>query len=74
MTQSSVSISIEKPILFLCDLQEKFRPAIKYFNEIIETSNRLIDVCQILEIPLIVTEQYPKGKTKKCLTKTNRKL
>ncbi|ORX68415.1 Isochorismatase hydrolase, partial [Linderina pennispora] len=36
---------------FLCDIQEKFRPGIHAFASVV----------QILEVPLIVTEQYPKG-------------
>lgn len=47
--------------LFLCDMQEKFRPSIKYFNEIVFNSNRLLQAAKILEMPVICTEQYPKG-------------
>ncbi|XP_041466553.1 isochorismatase domain-containing protein 2-like [Lytechinus variegatus] len=47
--------------LFLCDMQEKFRPTIKYFPEIVEVSSRLFRAARILDIPVIVTEQYPKG-------------
>ncbi|XP_074661349.1 isochorismatase domain-containing protein 1-like [Tubulanus polymorphus] len=47
--------------VFMCDIQERFRPSIKYFNEIVEISKRLTEMTKILEIPLIVTEQYPKG-------------
>lgn len=46
---------------FLCDMQERFRAAIYKFDEILETSRRLIEASRILSIPLIVTEQYPKG-------------
>jgi hypothetical protein len=42
-------------------MQEKFRPTIKYFPQIIETSNKLLQACKILDIPYVVTEQYPKG-------------
>lgn len=51
----------EKSILLLCDLQEKFRPVIKYFPQIVETSNKLLQVSKLLDIPYVVTEQYPKG-------------
>nr|XP_054756807.1 isochorismatase domain-containing protein 2-like [Lytechinus pictus] len=47
--------------LFLCDMQEKFRPTIKFFPEIVEVSSRLFRAARILDIPVIVTEQYPKG-------------
>lgn len=42
-------------------MQERFRPAIKYFGDIISVSQRLLQGARILGIPVIVTEQYPKG-------------
>ncbi|XP_042880441.1 isochorismatase domain-containing protein 2-like isoform X1 [Penaeus japonicus] len=47
--------------LFLCDLQEKFRNSIQYFPQIVEVSNRLLRAFKILELPIVATEQYPKG-------------
>ncbi|KAF0287009.1 Isochorismatase domain-containing protein 2 [Amphibalanus amphitrite] len=47
--------------LFLCDMQEKFRPNIKHFAEVVQVSNRLLQAASVLDIPSIVTEQYPKG-------------
>ncbi|XP_037777178.1 isochorismatase domain-containing protein 2-like isoform X1 [Penaeus monodon] len=47
--------------LFLCDLQEKFRSSIQYFPQIVEVSNRLLRAFKILELPIVATEQYPKG-------------
>ncbi len=66
---------------FLCDMQERFKPAIDNFAGITEVAKRLVkhhnfteskalklnvdifevDASKILDIPLIVTEQYPKG-------------
>lgn len=48
--------------VFLCDLQEKFRPNIQYFKEIVEVSSRILKCAKILDLPVYVTEQYPKGK------------
>lgn len=50
-----------KSVFFLCDMQERFRPAIKHFSDILEVSKRLVSGAKILKIPLVVTEQYPKG-------------
>lgn len=47
--------------LFLCDLQDKFRKNIEYFPEIVEISNRLLRAFKLLELPIVCTEQYPKG-------------
>jgi 2-phosphoglycerate kinase len=41
--------------------QEKFRPSIKHFNEIVSISSRILKTARILDIPVVVTEQYPKG-------------
>lgn len=47
--------------LFICDIQEKFRPNIQYFDAIVNVSSRLLRAFKILDAPIIATEQYPKG-------------
>ena len=54
-------IVLNRSALFLCDMQEKFRKTIQYFPQVIATSNRLLKAARILDMPVIVTEQYPKG-------------
>ncbi|KAM6985388.1 isochorismatase domain-containing protein 1 [Aplochiton taeniatus] len=46
---------------FCCDMQERFRPVIKYFGDIISVGQRLLQGARTLGIPVVVTEQYPKG-------------
>ncbi|KAI1289224.1 Isochorismatase domain-containing protein 2 [Halotydeus destructor] len=53
--------SVKNTALFLCDLQEKFRPTIQHFPAIVEASARLLKASRLLDVPVIVTEQYPKG-------------
>ncbi|XP_039365834.1 isochorismatase domain-containing protein 2 isoform X3 [Mauremys reevesii] len=48
-------------ILFLCDMQEKFRPTIAHFPQIVAVAARMLQAAQLLEIPVVVTEQYPQG-------------
>ncbi|CAG0889011.1 unnamed protein product [Darwinula stevensoni] len=48
-------------VFFCCDFQEKFAPAILHFKEILDVSKRLVEASKMLGIPLIATEQYPKG-------------
>ncbi|KAH3886432.1 isochorismatase domain-containing protein 1-like [Dreissena polymorpha] len=50
-----------KTVFFCCDLQERFRDAILHFQDILVVANRLLQGAKILDIPVIVTEQYPKG-------------
>ena len=47
----------DKTVFFLCDFQEKFRPAIHKFDEISKVAGRLVKYSKPLNIPLIVTEQ-----------------
>jgi len=54
-------LNLSQTVLFVCDIQERFRKAIKYFDQIAEVANRLTEASRILDVPLIVTEQYPKG-------------
>lgn len=49
-----------KMALMVCDLQEKFGPSIVEFETIVSNSARLIQSANVLQIPILVTEQYPK--------------
>lgn len=55
------SVSASNSILFICDLQDKFRKTIFHFPEIVNVSNKMINCAAILDIPTVATEQYPKG-------------
>ncbi|CAB4023423.1 isochorismatase domain-containing 2-like [Paramuricea clavata] len=46
---------------FLCDMQESFRSSIRYFPEVIQVAKRMVETAKIMDIPMIATEQYPKG-------------
>ncbi|XP_038598495.1 isochorismatase domain-containing protein 1 [Tachyglossus aculeatus] len=48
-------------VFLCCDLQDRFRPAVKYFGDIISVSQRLLQGARLLGLPVVVTEQYPKG-------------
>ena len=49
----------------ICDIQERFRPLIHQMDPIINRSLLVHKACKTLNIPCIITEQYPKvfGKT-----------
>lgn len=47
--------------LVVVDVQEAFRPAVEGFDEVVENTRRLVEGARALDIPVIVTEQYPKG-------------
>ena len=54
-------LSAEKSALLIVDVQEKFRNHIINFEPLVKNIIRLIESCQILNIPIFITEQYPKG-------------
>ena len=54
-------ISPKSSALFVCDIQEKFRPSIGFFPEIINVAGRMLETAKVLELPVVTTEQYPKG-------------
>ncbi|XP_004694160.1 PREDICTED: isochorismatase domain-containing protein 2, mitochondrial [Condylura cristata] len=47
-------------ILFLCDMQEKFRN-VAYFPQIVSVAARMLKVARLLGVPAVLTEQYPQG-------------
>ena len=53
---------VKNSALFLCDMQEKFRPTISYYPQVIEVARRMLEAAKILDMPVVVTEQYPKGQ------------
>ncbi|HLM03536.1 MAG TPA: isochorismatase family protein [Pyrinomonadaceae bacterium] len=48
-------------VLVVVDMQEAFRKAIPAFAEISSRITQMIRGCRILGVPVVVTEQYPKG-------------
>ncbi|MGE3800785.1 MAG: hydrolase [Candidatus Kapaibacterium sp.] len=48
-------------ILVVIDVQERMMPAIRKSEQVIDNIGRLIRGCQELKVPVLVTEQYPKG-------------
>lgn len=47
--------------LIVIDIQEKLIPLVVRNSEIINNIVKLIKFCKTLKIPIIITEQYPKG-------------
>jgi len=54
---SQPSRQLTNPALFICDLQEKFRPAIFEFPKVIATTQKMLKASQILNIPVVATTQ-----------------
>lgn len=54
-------LTSEDALLLVIDIQDRLVSAMKYGEQVIEKTGILLEVAKTLEIPVIVTEQYPKG-------------
>lgn len=59
--KSSRLLNPKHSVLLVVDLQEKFAQAIPTFGQIQHRVKNLLKACGILQIPVVVSEQYPKG-------------
>lgn len=54
-------LSREHAALAVIDMQEAFRPVIPDFGEVSTRIAKAVQGSRLLEVPVIVTEQYPRG-------------
>eukprot|EP00891_Asterochloris_glomerata_P006615 jgi/Astpho2/6615/Aster-04982 len=47
--------------LLVCDVQERFKTVIQQFEAVVDTSKRMVKGAELLQIPVVVSEQYPKA-------------
>src|SRR3989442_1259257 len=50
-----------RTVLVLIDLQEGYRPALYRWDRVVAASALLVRGAALLDLPLLVTEQYPRG-------------
>jgi len=55
------TLDAERSILLVIDLQESYRGKLLHEERVVTASSRLLDAAGVLGVPVIVTEQYPKG-------------
>lgn len=51
----------QNTVLMVIDIQERLVPAMKVANKVIENTNILIAAAKEFNMPIITTEQYPRG-------------
>jgi nicotinamidase-related amidase len=51
----------DRTALVVVDFQEAFRPAVAEFDRVARSAGLLVQGANVLDIPVLVTEQYPKG-------------
>ncbi|NLJ77836.1 MAG: hydrolase [Tissierellia bacterium] len=55
------TLNRDESILLIIDIQERLAPAMKYEERVIKNTDILIRVAEEMDMPILVTEQYPKG-------------
>jgi nicotinamidase-related amidase len=56
-----VLLDADKSLLLIVDIQERLAPAMTGESEMIDRAARLMRAAGMMEIPVLVSEQYPKG-------------
>jgi nicotinamidase-related amidase len=56
-----VKLDRHRAVLAVIDVQEAFRPAVLDFDRVARNVGVLVRAARLLEVPVLVTEQYPKG-------------
>ena len=54
-------LDAQRAVLLVVDVQERFRPHIAGWEPMVAHVDALIRGCRALQVPVIVTEQYPQG-------------
>jgi nicotinamidase-related amidase len=54
-------LEADRTILVVVDVQEGFRKAIPGFEKVAKATGTLIEGAEAIGVPIVVTEQYPKG-------------
>jgi len=61
MQVDKFTLKQEEAVLMIIDIQERLVPAMENGKKVVDNTNILIKTAQKLDIPIIGTEQYPKG-------------
>lgn len=51
----------DRSLVLVIDLQEKLLPLIHGADQVLRAARQLLDAARIFDLPVLVTEQYPKG-------------
>lgn len=55
------NLNKEDTLIMIIDIQERLVPVMKYKDKVIKNTKILIKTSELMELPVIYTEQYPKG-------------
>ena len=54
-------LNYQEAALLIIDIQERLAAVMKYKDQVADNCLHLIELAKLLEIPILLTEQYPKG-------------
>lgn len=54
-------LKADEAVLLVVDIQEKFRGVIHEMDRVLRSTAVLLKACGALKVPVVVSEQYPKG-------------
>ncbi|MFH0788039.1 MAG: hydrolase [Pseudomonadota bacterium] len=54
-------INEQDTALFIIDIQDKLAAAMRHKGQVVNNTLHLIELAKLLQIPILATEQYPKG-------------
>ena len=57
----TLTVSADDTVLLVIDVQEKLAPAIFEQEQVVAKTSTLVQAAIAMELPIIVTEQYPRG-------------
>ena len=55
------SLDKENAVLLLVDIQERLAAVMKQKDQVVKNNLHLIELAKMIDVPVVVTEQYPKG-------------
>jgi nicotinamidase-related amidase len=61
MTERSRLLCSKRTLLLVVDVQQRLAPVIDRNDTVMANCARLIEGCRVLGVPLLVSEQYPRG-------------
>ena len=54
-------LDIDRSCVLVIDVQTKLLPAIRHQERIVASCRRLLEGARIFRVPVVATEQYPRG-------------
>lgn len=68
MSTTPVFMQPDTSVLLVVDVQDNLLPAIHEADRLVEADLKMIQAARLLGVPILLTEQYPKGLGRTCAT------